>query len=142
MQVDQIALESASERYKTATFDPAEKGFSRVDTRGGMFLVSLEDAKPFLDGYKLALEIGNVQAVDYRGYTLNIKWGVKWDTSGKQDYQEWRKSLRTKEFRQTERLVAGTWNRLEVAVTPAKPAEIGYIEVQLVTDTVAMTKPR
>jgi hypothetical protein len=141
LDFQQALLRSASERYRTATFDPADKGYARLDTSGGTFLVSVDDAKPFLEGYKLVLKIGNIQAVRYSSYTLKTSWGEKWD-SGKQNYQKWRESLKTKEFRQTEQLVPGTWNRVELTLSPAKAAEIGYLEIEMVTDVVSMTQPR
>lgn len=142
LEFQQMLFRSASERYQTAIFDPADKGYSRVDTSGGTFLVSVDDAKPFLDGYKLTLKIGNIQSIGYRGYTLKTSWGMKWDSSGKQDYQQWRASLKTKEFKLTEHLAPGTWNRVELALAPAKAAEIGYVEIQMATDVVSMVQPR
>src|SRR5262245_41740507 len=34
------------DRYKSAVFDPSEKGFSRLDTSVGTFAVSLQDVAP------------------------------------------------------------------------------------------------
>lgn len=132
----QLLLRTASERYQSATFDPADKGYGRLDTSGGTFLVSVEDAKPFLDGYKIAMKIGNIQSIGYRGYTIKATWGSKWERD--KDYQKWKSSLKTKEVRMTEQLVPGAWNRMELTLAPAKAADIGHLEIEMVTDVVVM----
>ena len=49
--------------YATAVFDPLEKGYGRIDTDVGTFLVSLKNVQQYADGVKVTLSIGNIQSV-------------------------------------------------------------------------------
>jgi hypothetical protein len=141
LEFEQTLLRSATERYRTVAFDPAEKGYGRLDTVGGTFLVSVDDAKPYLDGFKLILKIGNIQSIGYRGFMVKAKWGPKWDAT-KVEHAKWRSALKGKEFKIPDQLNPGAWNRVELALAPAKAEEIGFVEIEMTTDVVQMLQPR
>jgi hypothetical protein len=141
LEFQQTLLRSAAERYRTAVFDPSDKGYGRLDTGGGTFLLSVDDAKPYLDGFKLTLRIGNIQSIGYGGFVIKASWGAKWDGT-KLDYAKWRSSLKSKEFKMPDHLNPGAWNRIELALAPAKAEEIRFIEIEMTTDVVQMLQAR
>lgn len=53
LQSDVELQKATADPSQTAVFDPADKGYGRLDTRQGFFLVSIQDPKPYLDGHKL-----------------------------------------------------------------------------------------
>jgi hypothetical protein len=42
----------------------------------------------------------------------------------------------------TEHLAPGAWNRMELTLAPAKAADIGHLEIEMVTDVVVMPDGR
>ena len=76
------------------------KKYQKINTYSGSFLVGLNDVKPYLDGYKLILFIGNPSTASYEGFSLKIKWGREFDhkefNSNPSAYNDWEKSLQEK----------------------------------------------
>jgi nitrous oxide reductase len=97
-----FVLESQINRFETATFDFGEKGYSRLDCESGFFLVVVEDVKPFANGVRVSLRIGNPLSATFRNFTVKAKWGKTMPKFGEanwsQAYYEWTKSLTEKEF--------------------------------------------
>jgi hypothetical protein len=130
-------------KYKDVELDLATPGkYQRLDETGGTgsFLISVEDAVPYLDGYKVHLNIGNPSAARYRGFKLKLQWAkafTKFDDFAA--WQEWDKAIKEKEVSFTETLMPGTWNKIEVIVSPAGVDELGYFHVSLETNTIALT---
>jgi hypothetical protein len=133
-------LRQAKEQYKSIYLDVSEKGFGRIDSNLGSFLVSLDDVKPYANGYKLFLRIGNTQYARYSDIKLKVEWGKaippfpsgndtdkinEWSKS----YNKWEKSLRTKEITLNETLYPGTWNRVIIPLSPATKDDVGYIKL-------------
>lgn len=129
--------------HESIVIDTSTKEYQRVDTSTGIFLISFEDARPCLDGYKLILNIGNPSLVIYKGFTLTVKWGKKFNDKlprqGK-EYDEWEKSLQEKEMSFTEELKPGYWNRIELIISPAKLEQLGYLELSMDTNSLSLLK--
>ncbi len=148
LQGEIIGLKLRMDNYNPTSIvlSPVFKGYVKLDTNAGYFLIACEDAQPYLDGYKVILKIGNPASVTYNGFTLEIEWGKEYIYDEKdpfgllsiRKYEEWKKSLRkeTKSF--TNQLLPGRWNKVELILTPAKPEEIKYIGLSMNTDTVAL----
>ena len=117
--------------------------FQRIDTDTGSFLLSVDDAISYLDGYKIRLNIGNPSAAKYDGFKLKVKWSKGYDYSNFKtaSYLRWQKAIREKEVSFTETLQPGIWNRVEMILSPAAADELGYLEVSLDTDTVSLIRP-
>ena len=59
------------EKFTKGVFDPLEgKGFQRVESTSGTFLISLQDVTPYLSGVKVKLDIGNILNASYSGFNL------------------------------------------------------------------------
>lgn len=126
--------------YKYVYLDPSVKGFERIDTSNGFFLISLIDVKPYLDGYKLILDIGNPTLADYKGFTLNVRWGRK--IKDFKNSEEWSKSLQRKEVSFTKNLNPASWTKVELILSPATPEQLGYIQLSMETPTIGLFKSR
>jgi len=130
--------------YRAVQLDLASPHkFQRIDSGTGSFLLSVEDAIAYLDGYKIRLNIGNPSAARYDGFKLKVKWSKGYDFSNFEavSYLQWQKAIREKEVSFTEALQPGTWNRVEMILSPAGADELGYLEVSLDTETVSLIKP-
>ena len=129
-------LEITKDPYKTAVFEPSEKGYQRLDSDCGIFLVSVQEVKPYLDGCRTPFHIGNPSAVIYPGFTLKIKW-VKRREKGEK-FGDWQKQLQEKQQKFAEELKSGWWNKVVVTVSPAKPDQFGYLDLSMETDIVKL----
>jgi hypothetical protein len=141
-----VDLETRLNRFDSATFDFGEKGFQRLDCEAGFFLVVVEDAKPFANGVKVSLRIGNPHNASFSNLTLKVKWGKSMPKRvegaaaknwGK-DYIEWKKSLTEKEFTFPETLRGGDWNYVELRLPNTKIDELGHLELSIGIKTVSL----
>jgi hypothetical protein len=141
LQTEVAALQLTQNPYESAVFDPSDPGgYARIDTSGGTFLVSLETATPYVDGFRLTFNVGNPSSATYRGFRVHAKWGARRDPSRKGwTAPAWRASLREKEISLTNSLHGGAWNKVSFVVAPAKAEEFGYLELSLSTDTISLS---
>lgn len=143
LNLDVIRLRAAQDAYKTVELDPASpRKYQRIDSDTGSFLISVEEAEPYLDGYKVQLEIGNPSSASYSGFSVTVRWGKKydWDKFDAASHEKWEKSIREKEISFTNSLVPGMWNRVELILTPTKADELGFLEVSIKTDTISFRR--
>jgi hypothetical protein len=113
----------------------------------GAFLVSIEDAQPCVDGYKVRFRIGNLAAAAITKVSLSITYGLREpefpvdDGTSKdagiqkalQDYG--RRLLENQKSRKTVTVDAkgdfppASWNFVDVVISPAKLEEFGRLTV-------------
>ncbi len=114
--------------YQKGLFDTSSlEGYVRVDSNHGIFFVSLIDIQPYLNGYKLILNIGNPSYVTYRGFDLTVEWGEFLLSETKQ-----RKETYTKD------LYPGSWNKIEFNISPVEAEELNYIKVSITTNRLSL----
>ena len=133
-------LEMYKDSYKTAVLEPSEKGYQRLDSDCGSFLLSVQEVKPYLDGCKITFHIGNPSAVLYSGFRLKIRWGKRWEKG--ENYSNWLNQLQEKEQKFTEELKPGWWDKVVVTVSPAKPDQFSYLELSMKTDMVKLIQSK
>lgn len=133
-----LRLRLDMDAYKKILIDPTARGYQRLDTPEGMFLVSCQDVTPFLDGHKLKLDIGNITSATYQGFILNFEWGPSYTDSS--DAEKWSAQQKTKEVSFTETLAPGTWNHVSVNITPSTPDELKNLYVTMTTNTVLLNR--
>jgi uncharacterized coiled-coil protein SlyX len=109
----------------------ADKGYRKVVTNSGLFLLSLQDVQRMDNGYRLGIHVGNPNFANYQGVTLKLTWGQKWDPNSIIPYNKWRNSLATANFVYDGPLNSGTWTEVLVNIIPAKINELEYIECSL-----------
>jgi hypothetical protein len=142
----QVILLNLKSQDNEAVFDAANStGFSRINTDSGFFLVALKNVEPYLDGYRISLDVGNPLSATYKNLKFNVSWGKKYDSKESANdpnaYQKWLSALHTKEISVVDDLAAGTWNKVQLVLSPAKSDELGYISIKLTTDTASLRRP-
>jgi vacuolar-type H+-ATPase subunit I/STV1 len=142
VRIDFEEFKEEYNEYKDVQLDLAEpRTYQRLDSLNGTgsFLISVEDAVPYLDGYKVHLEIGNPSAARYTGFRLKMKWTKHFPKNADLAfYGEWRKTIKEKEVSFTETLMPGMWNKIEIILSPASVDELGYFHVSLETSAIQL----
>jgi hypothetical protein len=139
---DVFKLQLSSEPFKTAEFDPGGPGgYGRIDATGGYFLVVLENATPYVDGFRVTFRVGNPSSVTFDGLKVHAKWGPRADMKDpKFNWTAWQESMREKDIDLPDTLRAGAWNRVSFVLSPAKPEQFGYVALSLDTNKVSFAR--
>jgi len=134
------ATESDRESYKwdklvsnvnrIAYLTPGSDGYAAVQTDLGVLTVSLVDVKPYANGTKVTLQIGNTLFAIIDGLKATIDWG-KVDESGSPINDQ----AKSKEVRFSESLRAGAWTRVSVVLDGVSANELGFIRVKDINHT-------
>lgn len=139
LEWDLLSTKLQAEKFSSANFDPAEgKGYQRLDTSSGTLLVALSDVRPYLDGVKVKLELGNIQNASYSGFEISSEYSRRYPKyikdqpeQNKNNREEYESSKRKKEEKFTQLLKAGAWNTVEITLPDIKPSEFGKIELKV-----------
>lgn len=110
------------------TITPDQEGFQTLDSGFARFFVSTENVTPYLDGYRVTLQIGNPYYASFTGFKLFTSWGI----IGAADVADYK--FRTNEY--TEVLKPGTWTSVSFLLTPATAAELRNADVQIETSVI------
>jgi hypothetical protein len=122
-----------------AYLDASRPGaFIPVTTAVGRFYLSLENAEPYLDGYRVALDVGNPNFVTFNGFKISAIWA---GVPGNKDWGKKRVSQK-REFSFTETLQPGAWTRVRIELSPAAPDDIKLIELSIETNQLSLRKTR
>jgi hypothetical protein len=70
-----MLLKDKQDRTDSITLNMSDRTFQRVDTDSGFLLVSVREAIPYLNGYKIVLNIGNPLSASYSGFKAKVRWG-------------------------------------------------------------------
>ena len=122
---------------KEAAIDLNSTGYSRVDTDSGTFFVSVHNAVPYLDGYKVELSIGNPSSATFTDARLKARWGRAYDPNDP-NTQQWEAALHSREYPISSHLMAGRWTNFEIVLPSTRPEETAYVEVSLQTPKVIL----
>lgn len=129
---------------KWIMLDPTTKSYQRIDTSIGSLLVSVKSVTPYLDGYKVTLAIGNPYTIDFNGFNISCKWGASFTyTNGVvSNYEAVQSSQKTRDLQQTDVLLRGYWNPVELMLSPATADEIKNLRISITPNTISLlTKP-
>lgn len=131
---------SLTGRIQSVVLDPSTKNYKRIDTENGFFLISCQDVKPFIDGYKLSLHVGNPLGVRFVGFKITVRWGPRYtgDQKDAAGYVKWFSSLKTQDFDFANALEIGQWNEVELRLLNTTASQVGYICMTLDTDKVSL----
>lgn len=124
--------------FSSAYFTPASKGYTRVDTNSGIFLVSLNDIKPYANGFKISFRIGNLSSASYKDPTVAIRYNKAFDQN--MDYLQYVNNEKEIKSQLMKELKPGSWNNIDIVVAPAKSEDIGELIFRMETDTVSLYK--
>jgi hypothetical protein len=137
--------------HNDALIDVDSKNFGAAKSDEGTFLISCQGVEPYLEGYKVHLQIGNPTMLVVNNPKLTVEWGSAFEKSAKTDldngvketdwFADWKKSFRQTTTTLNESLKPGYWNDVEVIVSPAKADELAHFKVSIQTDSVSLTHP-
>jgi len=137
-----IQVLGLQQRNRSVSLDPATpKQYQRLDSDAGSFLLSLSDAVPYLDGFRVTVHIGNLTSASYVGFKLDSTWGPRydWEKYTEESYKKWESLKETKEFSFTDTLQPAAWNKVDLILPATGATQLGFIEVSLKTDVVRLT---
>lgn len=133
-------LKAIELRHETATLSPTSLAkYSRVDSDQASFLISLDNVVPYLEGFRLTVNVGNLSAADFPGFTLRAEWGPKFDRT-RETAALWLAKKRKDTFTFTSTLRSGAWNRVEVILPNTDSAHFDYLTLGISTNTVALNR--
>lgn len=103
------------------------KSYQRITSSndGTPFFLSLRDVVPFLNGYKLKLEVGNPSSVQYQGFTAYLHWGSS-------------EARHSQQYSLTEVLRPGRWTPVEIVLTPASKTDLEHLEFSMETAVIVL----
>jgi len=129
-RITKLEFWQLTETNDSVALDPGSKSYGVVKTNLGNLLISVDNVTPYGDGYKVRLMVGNPNMVTFDGASLKVQWAEKpqWGTQGF-NYAKWNASLQEKDVNITNDLLPGTWNPVEVVLSPATAAQTGYLAV-------------
>ncbi|HLX84401.1 MAG TPA: DUF3251 domain-containing protein [Terriglobales bacterium] len=133
-------LKDKQDRSDSVTLDMNDHAYGRLDMDNGFLLVSVQEVTPYLDGYKVGLSIGNPLSASFAGFTAKVKWGKKYDYTKytSESFDEWQKGIQEKEVSFSNILQSGSWNKVELVLTPATAPQLGYVTLSITTNTVRL----
>jgi Protein of unknown function (DUF3251) len=133
------ALEYKLDKDNSVELDTSSDVYQRVNSNNGSFLVRVMKAEPYLNGYKVFLAIGNTTTATFSGFDLTFKWGMAEPSPGEfSKWLAWFNSLNKKTQSFLQDLEPGTWNQVEVILTPTRKDELGYLELSMTTSAVVL----
>jgi hypothetical protein len=115
-------------------------GFEKLNTRYGSLFVSPVSATPYLDGYKIILQIGNPHFCTFCNPKFSVVWRMSYKKLKEQGlkFSDWDKSKKEKEFCLQSKIEAGKWNFIELILTPCSVDELGCVELKFDCNTVSL----
>jgi hypothetical protein len=130
---------SLNRQWQSATIDPTESVFERVDASNGVgsFALLVTDVHQFGDGVRIRLSLGNLTSARISGVTLSLKYGPR-RPDGPLLWDAWSKELRSKEQAVLEPLQPGAWNPVNVVLPQIEERKFGYLEVRLSATQIAL----
>jgi hypothetical protein len=134
---------------ESISLDASHPGtYEDVATTAGHFLLSLETVEPYLDGFKVTLDIGNTSAAEYNGFKLNVQWAGTLpdydDPTFAKKADEWVKRTKTQtgDFPFLNALPPAAWTRVQLTLSPATPDDVKNIEIKMFVNSVSLRPPQ
>ena len=94
----------------SAPVTPQDKGYNLIKTPYGSLLLSTESVEPYLDGYKIHLQIGNPTSANFSGFSLICS---SYQTTNIFD------TMQTFTNTMTEKLSPGSWTPIDFILAPS-----------------------
>jgi hypothetical protein len=140
LEFDEYLLSTKQIKTDSISLDLTQRSYQRLDTDTGFFLVSVEEALPYLNGYRIRLSVGNPSYATYKDYKLTVKWNKAYDWAKytQASYDEWNKAIQEKEISFPDSLKPGAWNSVDLILAPVSPDQLGYLMLSMTTSTVSL----
>lgn len=128
----------------TFNLKQGEEGFKPFDSPAGKLLLSVRDVQPHLDGYKVALDIGNTTSATLTNLKIKVYWNFQ-PVPEKATIAQWvaiGKETKKRIFTPTKALSPGTWSKVELYISPATLEELKCVEFDVETPNVSLLPER
>lgn len=131
------------------------KVFDKLNTESGSFFIHIKEVKPYLNGYKIILHIGNPNLVTYINPEINLTWNFsinkyleftskilekQKDSKEKIFMPAWEDTLKTKNYCVMKRLLPGVWNEIEIDIPDVTLDQLEDCTLSLKIGTVILSK--
>lgn len=138
--VNSFLVSQKTESHTSVLLDPSNHTFQMLDGSVSTFLVLVQDVSPYLNGYRVTLNVGNPEDAAFSNVTFTIRWAKAYDYKhySVDSYEKWRKSINEKEVTLTTNLLAGSWNTVTMDLVPCNADQIGYMELSMKTPSVVL----
>ncbi|RKL62315.1 DUF3251 domain-containing protein [Thermoanaerobacteraceae bacterium SP2] len=131
---------------KSAILSSTEKGYDSVRTKNGYFFVSIDKIEPYLDGFKVYVNIGNPTLATFSDLKLTVQWSndilalanIKIGTNELSNEAE--NQINKQEYTFTDTLLPGKWTKVDFVIPNVKAEDIKFIQVMIETGSVALQK--
>lgn len=151
-----IELDILKEKGKYVYFNCKDlrKGFIEINSDSGILYVSIKEVKPYLDGYKIILAIGNPSLVTYINPEINLSWNItphkQWEkqyefiknqknNKEKLPFPLWKDTLQEKSYCANKRLLPGVWNEIELDIPNVTIDQLEYCTLSIITGTALLS---
>ena len=130
---DQLRLQFF--QYQFANYSvpvtPQDKGYGLLKTPFGTLLVSTESVEPYLDGYKIHLQIGNPMSAHFNGFSLICSSYQTTNTFG---------TLQTFTNTMTDELTPGYWTPINFIIAPSDMDRVRNASVSVELNQINLLK--
>lgn len=117
--------------------DPTSTGYALLKTAVGQLLVLEPRAEPYLDGYKLRLEIGNPTSAGIVQPTLQVRWPIGGGADVFDGGPE-RRPFATNASQTTQTLFPGSWTVVETILSPCSAVEIKSARLRVLVTNISL----
>ena len=108
---------------RTLAITPSEKGFAFVSTDAGVLSFTFKSIKPYADGSRVVLTVGNLLSADITKLDAHLQWGPV-DQQGLLIYDP---TPREMKYTFTQILKSGSWTDVTIDFAGVPPAKFGML---------------
>lgn len=124
-------------KRSSAELDPTTPGtWMPLQSDAGLLLVSIDRVEPYRDGCLVELNIGNTSIATFKGFAINAAWTHKKTDTEK--WPDWFKSEKQQQFKFTDDLVSGRWNKAQLILSGTRPEDFGFLSVSFSVNTISL----
>lgn len=134
-QIEELRRQKAIDDFykdvdKIAYLTPGDIGYSVIRFDLGVLTLSLVDIKPYANGSKITLQIGNPLSASIEGLKVTIEWG-KVTKEGSPINEE----AKSKEVTLEKTLRSGTFSNVTLVLDGVPPTDFGFVRLKEMTHT-------
>jgi hypothetical protein len=126
----------------SGSFDATDESFQRIDSGLASFAVAIKDLRPYGDGTKVIVNVGNPSAATFHGVKLYLEYGSKMPEIDDPEFDSKMEAVeantKKKEQELLKPVLPGSWNPNEVTLPGIKPDQLSWINIKLSTDQIAL----
>lgn len=114
---------------------------TEIITSSGCFRISPISVTPYLDGYKVVLNIGNPYSCTFHDPKICATWSTKYKRE-KGSFSDWYKTIKQKEYSFVAEIKEGYWTKIEIPLIPCSMEELESVRVAINFNGISFYKGR